>query len=200
MKKYFAMTFWLLASVVLSACSITPNPLAAELRKSMFISSYDVQYTQYYERKNDAAENLPPEIEFVLRLDTPESEGTVLSISEEKRIQILEFLGKLETALSSEFEQSPLGATPVILKVNVTRYDRYDKKDKLLWGKSDGAVGENTFVNAETKEVVGIYPGYAHWQSFGLAGAWAESITKPDINLELARDFARNLRRIAEIP
>jgi hypothetical protein len=147
------------AAATLAACASTPpNPLSVDSRGGVFVRDVAVGLTA----------------------DEAKREAKPGNETAKKDMQV-----RLQAAVTAAFKNSPSGAQPVTLRIEITQYYI-----------NSMVTADVSVVRASDGQVLGVYKGVTgmHAQGGGLLGAVIEAAMKTDYVGIIANDFANTLR------
>lgn len=173
-----ALSFPFLLMLFIAGCaSLPPNPVSLQTRDTLFIETVDVVWGI-----DDNAKKLEEASE----------------ASAEKYIERRDaIIANLKTAVTTEFKDSPSGAEPALLEIEIVHYVRRDALASNFIGLTNELIGNVTLKRASTGEVLGVYEGVRGYYapSSGILGAMVEAAARPDIGAILVGSFTKDLRR-----
>ena len=157
-------------TLALSACATAPNPIDAEVRQAAFVEDVSIEWLV-----DDA--------------DERDDNGDYAA----GRADLIE---RLESALETEFENSPAGDQAVTFDVRIDQYSRVNNLTGNVIGGSNRFVAD-VYVLDANGETVGVYEDVVgiHASGGGLIGAAIQAASRPDVVGIMVTNFTGELRR-----
>ena len=167
LKKF---CFLLFIVVALSACSTVPNPIALEVRDTVYVENVDIKW-MYGDGKNAG------DYEY-----------------EKDKKDLIE---RLHSAVKTTFATSPSGPEAVDFKIHVRKYSRVNAFVGNVLGGSNHVSATVTVVRKKDGQELGKYEKVSgiHSSGGGILGAVIQAAMDPDIVGIMANSFASNLRK-----
>ena len=157
-------------AIALSACATAPNPIAADLRQAAFVEDVSIEWLV------DDADERDDNGDYAAGRD--------------------DLITRLESALETEFENSPAGDQAVTFDVRIDQYSRVNALTGNVIGGSNRFVADVYVLDADG-EVLGVYEDVAgvHASGGGLIGAAIQAASRPDVVGIMVTSFTGELRR-----